>query len=75
MKLVCFDDHGVLPLGEGLLLHVGVELVAPAQATALAGPALDAVGDDGPVLGAVLPDQAAQQVILLQGAARIVSLI
>ena len=37
------------------------------EAAALAGAAADAIGDDGPVLGAVLLDQLAQQLILLRG--------
>ena len=108
--LVRLDDDRVLPLAEGVLLHLGVQLVAPPaqrqvrnegrylvqmrvgrrvlasaalrgtvptplqhppslrtpEAAALAGPAADAIGDDGPVLGPILLDQLAQQLVLLR---------
>ncbi len=66
MELVRADDDGVLPRVEGLLLDVGVELVAPPKAAALAGAAPDMVGDLGPVLGAVQADEGAEQVVLLR---------
>lgn len=29
MLSVCLDDHCILPLAEGVLLHLGIELIAP----------------------------------------------
>ena len=48
---VSVDDDSVLPLGEGLLVDTGVQLVAPAQPAALAAAAANAARYEAPVLG------------------------
>lgn len=57
-------DLGPLLVGELALLDVGREVVEPALA-ALLGLAVDHVGgNEGPVLGAVLGHQVAQELVL-----------
>ena len=60
------EDGVVLGGGEGAVLDVGAELVAPAQAAGLAGAAPDVLAYEGPVAGAVAVHQAGQDLVLLR---------
>ena len=59
------EDERVLARREGAVVHVGAELVAPAEAAGLAGAAGDGGADEAPAVGAVLLHQAGQQAVLL----------
>lgn len=47
--LVGLDDDRILPVREGILLDIGIQLIAPAQATGFAGPPPDTRSNDRPV--------------------------
>lgn len=58
-------DGVVLGGGEGAVLDVGAELVAPPETAGLTGPALDVAADEGPVPRAVALDEAGEDPVLL----------
>jgi len=58
-------DYGVVLFGgEGAVLDLGRELIAPAEAAGLAGAARDGLADEGPVPGPVLLDQPLESLVL-----------
>jgi hypothetical protein len=59
------QDGVVLVRGEGAVLHLRGELVAPPEAARLAGPPRDGLADEGPVARAVAANQTLQRVVLL----------
>jgi len=60
------DNGVVLFVGEGPVLHLGGQLVAPAEPAGLAGAARDGLADEGPVPGPVFLHQLLQSLVLLR---------
>lgn len=66
VPLVRRQDGLVLRRGEGAVLDVWAELVAPPQPTRLPGPTLYVISDQRPVPGAVFLDQSGQDLVFLR---------